>query len=205
MSLVGRSRHDLKKQAREELELGIWYEVLLFLLFLCPTVSTHVPVVTNWEVVNYPETALSIPVPAFLKVLHLFATPMLLTSFTRETFQISKTTTCHTVLYNRHARHGNATKLGLSWNRAGWMAFRVNPRTENRYESEQGLATQPSQDYWHTLLSSAFHTSLRDWVAASRSLPIVLLPPLEAWTVMPRPCHKDSTFRWEKLKKMHRS
>uniref|UniRef100_A0A0E9Q107 Uncharacterized protein n=1 Tax=Anguilla anguilla TaxID=7936 RepID=A0A0E9Q107_ANGAN len=47
MSLVGRSRHDLKKQAREELELGIWYEVLLFLLFLCPTVSTHMPVVTN--------------------------------------------------------------------------------------------------------------------------------------------------------------
>lgn len=44
-------------------------------------------------------------------------------------------------------------------------------------------------------------TSLSDWVAASRALPL-LLPPLPALgLVMPRPCHKDSTFRWEKLRK----
>ena len=142
-------------------------------------------------------------------------------------FQIYNTTTCHTVLDKMHARQlkmVTAIKLscvcfGLKkkkevWigTRAGWTAFKRNqkiykgdPWKENRLSSYQNkaLATLPLEDYWHTgAWARDFFTSLSDWVAASRftsnSPPS---PSADLGLVMPRPCHKDCTFRWEKLRK----
>lgn len=121
-----------------------------------------------------------------------------------------KQVTCNTALSKKTACMTKVTTTSISflnvWVGNSWMAtVRWNPWTENRcgcisttYQRERLSHTA----FWRSLAHKSCHLSRPTGWQASWALPILSSFSLSRpGTVMPSACHKDSTLRWEKLRK----
>lgn len=193
MSLVGRSRHDYKTQAREELWFELSHTVSSHYMFKLPP-KDMCQVSSNFRGKRF-RTALSISRnPALwrekenwkLRQAHTHATWYKLRS---ETIVPNlKQVTCSTALSDTTTCKAKVTASGLSFRftfeleTAGWhLSGEIHGQRTDVYLTnirQEGLATQPFEDHWHT---RAF-TSLGPLGGKPvEHFQYVILFPLEAW------------------------